>query len=98
MVLFWLVGDANRGIFYFAYKAYLQKSKIPEVPKEFASKALHTFLDTTIFYLQNVSLKNLLNIIPDIRYEKLMIIHFNIESKLCRCIVYHSFCNCNLTQ
>ena len=43
MVLFWLVGDANRGIFYFAYKAYLQKSKIPEVPKEFASKTLYTF-------------------------------------------------------
>ena len=43
MVLFWLVGDANRGIFYFAYKAYLLKSKIPEVPKEFVSKALHTF-------------------------------------------------------
>ena len=56
MVLFWLVGDANRGIFYFAYKAYLLKSKIPEVPKEFASKALHTFLDTIIFWLHNVSI------------------------------------------
>ena len=57
MVLFWLVGDANRGIFYFAYKAYLQKSKIPEVPKEFASKALHTFIEATILWLHNVSLQ-----------------------------------------
>ena len=62
MVLFWLVGDANRGIFYFAYKAYLQKSKIPEVPKEFASKALHTLLDTLIFWLHNVSIQYLLNV------------------------------------
>ena len=56
MVLFWLVGDANRGIFYFAYKAYLQKSKIPEVPKEFASKTLHTLLVTTIFWFHIIPL------------------------------------------
>ena len=69
MVLFWLVGDANRGIFYFAYKAYLLKSKIPEVPKEFASKTLHTFLDTTLFQLHIISLQYLLNIIPDKTYD-----------------------------
>ena len=64
MVLFWLVGDANRGIFYFAYKAYLQKSKIPEVPKEFASKTLHTLLVTTLFWFHMISLQYLSNIIP----------------------------------
>ena len=62
MVLFWLVGDANRGIFYFAYKAYRRKSKIPEVPKEFASKTLHTLLVTTIFWFHIIPLQYLLNV------------------------------------